>query len=339
MTTLETKIFDFIEDSYDAKFLGKVKVDITGEDKVITTTTTTDVVTSTNQGIKYGRLYNWYAITDPREIAPIGWHVPTTEEWGTLINYIGATPESLGKLKETGTTYWSDPNINATNETGFSALPGGYLTISNYNNPNYPDSANFYNLGESGFWWSSSKYDKLNAWYISIHNIINSNNIPRNNSDIQTGLSVRLIKNTSINEGDIIIDGDTYNTVTIGDQIWLKQNLATLHYRNGDLIGTNTMNRTESVSTYVNDESNVYKIITTTTPVTTTTTTIIPVLKEYCLLITLSNYMIPLPICIQCLSDNDFFTYICKELNTRNFPVVKYFKLIKNDTNDDKDII
>jgi len=58
MTTLETKIFDFIEDSYDAKFLGKVKVDITGEDKVITTTTTTDVVTSTNQGIKYGRLYN-----------------------------------------------------------------------------------------------------------------------------------------------------------------------------------------------------------------------------------------------------------------------------------------
>lgn len=58
MTTLETKIFDFIEDSYDAEFLGKVKVDITGEDKVITTTTTTDVVTSTNQGIKYGRLYN-----------------------------------------------------------------------------------------------------------------------------------------------------------------------------------------------------------------------------------------------------------------------------------------
>ena len=60
---------------------------------------------------------------------------------------------------------------------------------------------------------------------------------------------------------------------------------------------------------------------------------------EYCLLITLSNYMIPLPICMQAENEDVFFTHICKELNTRNFPIVKYFKLIKNDTNDDKNLI
>lgn len=60
---------------------------------------------------------------------------------------------------------------------------------------------------------------------------------------------------------------------------------------------------------------------------------------EYCLLLTLSNYMIPLPMCIQTDNENDFYKYVCKELTMRNFPIVKYFKLIKNDTNDDQDIV
>lgn len=60
---------------------------------------------------------------------------------------------------------------------------------------------------------------------------------------------------------------------------------------------------------------------------------------EYCLLLTLSNYMIPMPLCIQTLDEDVFYKYVCKEIQQRNFLVVKYFKLIKNDTNDDKNIV
>jgi uncharacterized protein (TIGR02145 family) len=84
----------------------------------------------------YGRLYNWYAVGDSRNIAPDGWHVPTDEEWKQLEICLGISPDDAGlvgwrgtdeggKLKETGTTHWLDPNAGATNESGFSALPGG----------------------------------------------------------------------------------------------------------------------------------------------------------------------------------------------------------------------
>jgi uncharacterized protein (TIGR02145 family) len=74
----------------------------------------------------YGRLYTWYAITDSRGVCPIGWHVPTDAEWLTLTNYLGGEDASYFKLKETGTSHWQSPNTGATNESGFSALPGGY---------------------------------------------------------------------------------------------------------------------------------------------------------------------------------------------------------------------
>jgi hypothetical protein len=119
----------------------------------------------------------------------------------------------------------------------------------------------------------------------------------------------------------------------------LQQNLAIKHYRNGDPILSDFSGVVGATVAYNNDESNVYNMISTTEiiQVPTQITTIIP--SEYTLALTLNNYMIPLYITIQTDSEDKFFTYICKELNTRNFPVVKYFKLIKNDTNDDKDII
>jgi len=76
----------------------------------------------------YGRLYNFYAVTDPRNIAPKGWHVPSKEEWLVLINFLGGENEAGAKLKEAGTDHWAGYNLDADTTTGFNALPGGYLS-------------------------------------------------------------------------------------------------------------------------------------------------------------------------------------------------------------------
>jgi len=76
-----------------------------------------------------GRLYNWYAIN---KIAPKGWHVPSLDEFKTLINYLGGESEAGGLLKETGFTHWNSSNIGATNESGFTGLPSGYRGSMGY---------------------------------------------------------------------------------------------------------------------------------------------------------------------------------------------------------------
>jgi uncharacterized protein (TIGR02145 family) len=87
--------------------------------------------------VTYGLLYTWYAVDDSRTIAPKGWHVPTDEEWKELEMYLGMSQSEAddtywrgtdegGKLKATGTEYWNSPNEGANNESGYSALPGGF---------------------------------------------------------------------------------------------------------------------------------------------------------------------------------------------------------------------
>jgi len=94
----------------------------------------------------YGRLYNWYAVSDSRNIAPTGWHIPTDAEWTTLTTALFGENIAGGKMKETGTTHWSDPNKGATNESGFSAIPAGYRD-------NYTSSFKY--RAYHCFYWSS----------------------------------------------------------------------------------------------------------------------------------------------------------------------------------------
>ena len=109
-------------------------------------------------GAVYGKLYNWYAVNDPRGLAPIGWHVATDAEWDTLLTHLKHNPG--GKLKDTGTIeagtgLWYAPNKKAINTSGFTALPGGRR---------WYDDGVFYELGYRGYWWTSTEYALYNSW-------------------------------------------------------------------------------------------------------------------------------------------------------------------------------
>jgi uncharacterized protein (TIGR02145 family) len=128
----------------------------------------------------YGALYNWYAASNSK-ICPKGWHVPSNDEWATLINYLGGESEGGGKLKETGTTHWTSPNSGTDNSKGFTALPGG--------NRYY---GNFLGLGTYGIWWSSTEFNSAFAWYRTMLN--SENAVPANNINKTYGFSIRCLK-------------------------------------------------------------------------------------------------------------------------------------------------
>ena len=109
---------------------------------------------SAANGAIYGKLYNWYAVNDPRGLAPQGWHIPTDAEWTTLSTLLGGDAAG-GKMKSTGTTIWTTPNTSATNESGFAGLPGGRRG----------NDGSFYSVGYYGFWWSATEDDSTYAWY------------------------------------------------------------------------------------------------------------------------------------------------------------------------------
>ncbi|MEI6752315.1 MAG: fibrobacter succinogenes major paralogous domain-containing protein [Paludibacter sp.] len=138
-----------------------------------------------NNGATYGKLYNWAAVNDSRNITPLGWHVATHAEWTTLVNYLGGESVAAAKLKETGTIHWKiSTNGGATNETGFKAFPGGLR------NP----SGAFGSLGENGYWWSSTENSNTPGtvwhWYMSFDNI----NVHKDYDIKSYGRSVRCVK-------------------------------------------------------------------------------------------------------------------------------------------------
>jgi uncharacterized protein (TIGR02145 family) len=135
----------------------------------------------------YGRLYTWDAVTDSRNVCPTGWHVPTDAEWTNLTTFLGGEGEAGGKLKESGKTHWSGRYTGTTNETGFTALPGGSRFY-------YYDGealvGPFSGLGH-GSWWSSTENSTSDAYG---RNISSANEVFRYSHDKWEGLSVRCVK-------------------------------------------------------------------------------------------------------------------------------------------------
>jgi uncharacterized protein (TIGR02145 family) len=125
----------------------------------------------------YGALYNWYCVGTGK-ICPIGWHIPSHDEWIELTDKLGGNSVAGGLMKETGTTHWQSPNTDATNESGFTGLPAGIRTVTGY----------FQEIGNIGRWWKSTEGNVVQLFY--------------DNSEVKTdigcvyrrGLSVRCIR-------------------------------------------------------------------------------------------------------------------------------------------------
>jgi uncharacterized protein (TIGR02145 family) len=144
----------------------------------------------------YGHLYNWYAVNDSRGIAPVGWHVPTDDEWKELEMYLGMSQSAAdsagigcrgtdegGKLKRVGTFYWNSPNTGATNESGFSALPGGIR---------HSDDGNFNSMGRFATFWSSTERYSYTAWGRNLD--YRTAHVDRLNTNRKYGFSVRCVR-------------------------------------------------------------------------------------------------------------------------------------------------
>ena len=131
-------------------------------------------------GTIYGKLYNWYAVNDSRGLAPSGWHIPTDAEFITLTNYLGGSTLAGGKMKFVGTTRWITPNTDATNESGFRALPGGFR---------YYESSFLQKGVRALFWTATASGD---AVFYNIYN--NSGSLTRGTEGKVDGFSVRIVQ-------------------------------------------------------------------------------------------------------------------------------------------------
>jgi uncharacterized protein (TIGR02145 family) len=131
---------------------------------------------------EYGLLYDWPAAMNA---CPVGWHLPSDAEWTILTTYIGGESVAGGKMKEAGTSHWYSPNTGATNESGFSGLPGGFRRF---------DGA-FINLGYLGYWWSSTEVSETPTvvWLRYLHYY--DSRVIIGNGDKEYGWSVRCVRN------------------------------------------------------------------------------------------------------------------------------------------------
>jgi uncharacterized protein (TIGR02145 family) len=133
--------------------------------------------------VPYGKLYNWYTVTESRNVCPEGWHVPSDSEWNTLITFLGGSDTAGNALKETGNGHWASANDFATNSSGFTALPGGAQSAL----PGYS-----YPAQSLGMFWSTTQLDANSAYGYYLFDSYQS--ITKQEYLKQSGLSVRCIK-------------------------------------------------------------------------------------------------------------------------------------------------
>lgn len=129
----------------------------------------------------YGRLYTYYAASDIRNICPSGWHVPTNPEWWILTDFVGGEFVAGGKMKETGYAHWTNPNTGATNESGFTALPGGQRI----------NDGTFININNNAYFWNADNYGGFGYYWILYYDY---NRIGAYTGFGNLGLSVRCLK-------------------------------------------------------------------------------------------------------------------------------------------------
>lgn len=128
-------------------------------------------------GEKYGKLYNWYAVTDPRGLAPEGWRIPSYDEWTQMTDHIGADQGTKIKSEE---GWFRDKNNS--NSSGFTALPAGFRDFG----------GEFLGIDSFGYWWTSSEEYTDFAWAKYIR--YNLNYVYTDNGNKESGLSVRCIR-------------------------------------------------------------------------------------------------------------------------------------------------
>jgi len=151
----------------------------------------------------YGALYNWHAVNSEK-LCPIGWHVVSDGGWSVLTDYLGGETSAGGKLKEADNEHWDSPNTEATDETGFTALPGGYRDGSN---------GEFYDIGQSCISWSSTENSSIDAWRRSIH--YDNSSVVRSYDLKSSGFSVRCVKGELPYAETNSVDALTSTSVTL----------------------------------------------------------------------------------------------------------------------------
>jgi uncharacterized protein (TIGR02145 family) len=216
----------------------------------------------------YGKLYNWYAVAgiydaaslnNPalrKQLVPNGWHVPSNQEWITLINYLDPTAVlpnqniAGGAMKSTSTILWNSPNTSATNSSGFTGLPGGYR--DHYN-------GTFNNIGFYGNWWSSSVANTTDYWYNFLS--FEDGQAYRNNANGHyfrtVGFSVRCLGDSSLSSATIEINSlKLYpNPVVRVLNIKTDNNLLNQPYSIIDGLGRTVLNgKLNEVDTTINVE-------------------------------------------------------------------------------------
>ena len=135
-----------------------------------------------NTGLTYGKLYNWYALNDPRGLAPQGWHVPSDAEWSILETALGGSSVAGGKMKEAGTLNWTSPNTGGNNNSGWVGLPGGFRYFN----------GSFNNVDNYGYWWSSTELSTAFAWFRYLDYLNGS--VSRGGDYKRNGHSVRCLR-------------------------------------------------------------------------------------------------------------------------------------------------